>query len=113
MDRVRNHISFAVWFVGLTYLAVWPAAGSAVPALSPGLHLAGMMAVFWVSAKLIVILCGRLMATLLPPQAQMAMSTQRLIATLRHAMQQLFRRSEPPPRYVPPRREFGLRRDRR
>ena len=145
MDRVKDHISFVVWFAGLSYAALWPMAVPdvvmfwlspeapmsrgcgglsvaslqefcqlhAAAALSPGLHFIGMLAAFWVTARLMVLLILRLARMLLPHSAPNPLSLVRLRAALRQPLMLLtWRRCHraPPPRYVPPRREFGLRR---
>lgn len=138
MNRVRDHISFAIWFVGLSYAALWPAAvpnlvaGWIAPAvgdpagplgcsgmavtqlrelcqshqallLSPGLHLAGTAAAFWVTARLLWLPLRALLRPLAAKAHQRMRWRQMLGAalTLRH--------EPPPPRWVPPRRDFGLR----
>jgi hypothetical protein len=135
MNRVTDHISFAIWFVGLSYAALWPAAvpnlvvswlapAAADPApalgcagmavarlqelcqsheallLSPGLHLAGTAAAFWVTARLLWF-----------PLRPLAARAQWRARWRRMAGASLTRRAEPPPapRWVPPRRDFGLR----
>ncbi|RDV04865.1 hypothetical protein [Undibacter mobilis] len=111
MDRVKDYIRFVVWFVGLSYVALWPAAGSDLAPLSPGLHLIGMLAAFWVLARLCLLLCGRVAGKLLPKAAWASLSPRRLRAALGRVLMRLtLRRIEPPPpHYVHPRREFGLR----
>jgi len=145
MDRVKDYICFVAWFIGLSYVALWPAAvpdvvlawtapetraplacgGLSVAslhafcraheaaALSPGLHLIGMLAAFWVTARLLALLVLRLARSLVPPAAQTQPSLARFKAALRQPLTLLSHRRgrrAPPPRYVPPRREFGLRR---
>ena len=103
MDRVRNYISFVVWFVGLGYVALWPLAMTS-PLLSPGLHLVGAAAALWVIARLVWLAMRRLMRVAQPPAPWRA--------ALRQGVRVLRREppAPPPPRWVPPRREFGLRR---
>ncbi|MBS0247963.1 MAG: hypothetical protein JSR61_15215 [Proteobacteria bacterium] len=140
MNRAKDYICFVVWFVGLSYMALWPltvpsvvarmiapvanetaaplgCAGGTVaslqgfcqshPALllSPGLHLVGAAAALWVTARLMVLLLRRLLRTLLPKAHARGLVRQRLTAALRQ------RRAAPPspPRWVRPRRDFGLR----
>jgi len=145
MDRVKDYICFIVWFVGLSYVALWPMAVPdvvmswlspeeqlsrgceglsvaslrefcevhAAAALSPGLHLIGMLAAFWVTARLMALLIRRLLLALLRHPALNRLSPARFRAVLRQplALPTWPRcRPAPPPRYVPPRREFGLRR---
>lgn len=90
MNRVRNYISFAVWFVGLSYIALWPLAVEQ-PMLSLALHAVGAAAALWVVARLIWLVLRRLVP-------------RRLVRAARREP------PPPPPRWVPPRREFGLRR---
>ena len=68
MDRVRNYISFITWFVGLSYLALWPLAvpcagvtmeswrdtcqSHSALVLSPGLHVIGAAAAGWAVLRL-------------------------------------------------------------
>ncbi len=145
MNRVKDYISFAIWFVGLSYVALWPmvvpdsiaawlapqaripACGGlliaplqelcvahSVVALSPGLHLIGTMAAFWVTARLVLLVLllslRRLLPVLSPASPHDALSRARL--GLRQILTPLIgrRRSRPsPPRYVAARREFGMR----
>jgi hypothetical protein len=135
MDRVRDHICFAVWFVGLSYVALWPMAvpdsvaswlapeagtprgcgGLAIAslqelcsaheavALSPGMHLVGMLAAFWVTVRLMTLLLSIPLRWLPLARLQAALRLP-LTLLMRHRSRRL-----PPPRYVPRRREFGLR----
>jgi hypothetical protein len=144
MDRVKDYICFAVWFIGLSYVALWPmavpdsvvtwltpqapaprACGGLVVAslqelcrahetvaLSPGLHAIGMLAAFWVTARLMLLLLLRLARLLVPRAVQDLLSPARMHVVLRRPLTLLMRhRSRQPasPRYVPRRREFGLR----
>ncbi|MBS0534939.1 MAG: hypothetical protein JSR72_12855 [Proteobacteria bacterium] len=137
MNRVKDHISFAVWFVGLSYAALWPtavpnlvagriASAAAEPALgcsglavaqlqelcqshealmlSPGLHLAGIVAACWVTARLFWMPVRRLLR-LLAARADWRSRCRRIVGGA------LKQRDKPPPapRWVPPRRDFGLR----
>lgn len=108
MDRVRDHICFAVWFVGLSYLALWPMTGPGV--LSPGLHLAGALAAAWVMLRLIWLILARLVRAAWPGAARVSLSPARLANALKRS-RAIGRRfeAEAPPRWVPRRREFGLR----
>jgi len=144
MDRVKDYICFIVWFVGLSYVALWPMAvpdmvihwlstgepiargcgglsiGSlrelcqvhAAAALSPGLHLIGMLAAFWVTARLMALLILMVTRVLLWRAVIDPLAPARFRAALRRPLMLLtsrrWRRPQPP-RYVPPRREFGLR----
>jgi hypothetical protein len=154
MSRVKDYISFAIWFVGLSYVAVWPmavmesvaawlepqarmssACGGLVVAplqqlclaheavaLSPGLHLIGTLAAFWVTVRLMVLLVILPLRRLLPvkavpDKAQAVLALARITSVLRNSLAPKFlgplprlrSRPVPPRRYVPPRREFGLR----
>ncbi len=108
MNRVREYIRFAVCFSGLGYIVLWVMTGqesSMALHLSPGLHLAGMMSSACVVIGLLVRLflrgkCRR--------GADRAAYTPAAFVRLR-----LGQRNAPPPqppRYVPPRSHFGLRR---
>lgn len=139
MNRVKDHISFAIWFVGLSYAALWPAAvpnlvaGWIAPAvaepasafgcagmavaqlremcqshqtllLSPGLHLAGTAAAFWVTARILWLPLRRLLRPL-AASAQWRTRWRRMAGGgLKHRDEAL-----PVRRWVPPRRDFGLR----
>ena len=144
MDRVKDYICFIVWFVGLSYVALWPMAVPnvvmswllpegqlsrgcdglsvvslrefcqvhAAAALSPGLHLIGMLAAFWVTARLMALVVLRLARALLPQVASNKLPPERFRVALRQRLIALTSRRwrhAQPPRYVPPRREFGLR----
>jgi len=144
MDRVKDYICFIVWFVGLSYVALWPMAVPdvvmswlwpeapisrgcgglsvvslrelcqvhAAATLSPGLHFIGLLAAFWVTVRLMALLMLRLARALLPRGATHPSPLARFPAALRRLLAVLtWRRCRPapPPRYVPPRREFGLR----
>ncbi len=80
-------------------------------ALPPGLHLIGTLAAFWVTVRLSMLLCLRMAKAVFPPAARSSLSSVRLIAILRRPLSRLRRghHEPPPPRYVPRRREFGLR----
>lgn len=139
MDRAKDYICFVIWFVGLGYMALWPltvpsivalvigpatgtatlgCAGAAVaslqglcrshPALllSPGLHLAGSAAALWVTARLMVLLARRLLRTLRLKAHGRGAFWPGLAAALRQHRES----RQSPPRWVPPRRDFGLRR---
>lgn len=142
MDRVKDYIGFTVWFIGLSYVALWPTAvpdsitlwlappgrpplacgGPVVAplqalcrvhetvALPPGLHLIGTLAAFWVTARLMMLLCVRIARAVVPPAVRSSLSSARLTAILRRPLMRLRGSGpEPPPRYVPRRRDFGLR----
>jgi hypothetical protein len=99
MNRVWDYAGFAVWFVGLGYIAVWfvPDHGS----LSPALHVVGLTAAGLVAVRLMVLAIARLRR----PAAGVAP----VAARKPHAM--VKPRAEPP-RPLPtvkPRRHFGLR----
>ena len=126
MNLVRDYIGFAVRFVGLGYMALWPltAAGEGVadvdlsflcggilapcrwsPALhlSPGLHIAGTLSAAFVLGVLALRLLRRVRRKQ-PPDAVYAKPD--IAGRLK-----LKRRppAPPPRRYVPRRSEFGLR----
>jgi hypothetical protein len=103
MNRVTSYINFAVWFVGLAYAALWPLAAEQ-PTLSIGVHVVGAASGLWVAICLIGFGVRRLMRGV------------RFDLKGRFSLRQsikAMRRAEPTPparRWVPPRREFGLRR---
>lgn len=121
MDRVRNYISFITWFVGLSYLALWPLAvpcagltmeswrdtcqSHSALVLSPGLHVIGAAAAGWVVLRLGLFGLRRLLRTVSPKAERGGAWRQALAASLKQNRKPL-----PPPRWVPRRREFGLRR---
>ncbi len=127
MNRVQDYFGFAMWFLGLGYIALWPltahddgvalldmlsvcgrqsviaeliCASHGEMHLSPGLHLVGVLAV----AGVILGLAGRPIRRWL-----------RLRATARGRLGALVprrysnRRAPPPRRFVKPRSQFGLR----
>lgn len=127
MNLVRDYVGFAVRFVGLGYMALWPltAAGEGVadvdlsflcggtfapchwsPALhlSPGLHIAGTLSAAFV---LLLLLLRPLRRWWQNRTATAKIAGPDIIARLK-----LVRRPRPAPlprRYVPRRSEFGLR----
>lgn len=120
MDRAKDHICFAIWFVGISYMALWPLAlpcGLATESwrdlcqshealmLSPGLHLTGGAAACCVTLRVLLLLLRRLLRMLLPPAVQRTARWQKFSALLRLGCD-----VPAPPRWVPPRRDFGLRR---
>lgn len=124
MNRVWDHLRFAVWFCGIGYMVLWPltehhngiaavslacgpsftieficAPRAGLP-LSPGLHLAGMIS----SAFVVMCLALRPLRWRrfrAPKGGQTPLSIVK--ARIRR------RRAPPPRRYVQPRAHFGLR----
>lgn len=129
MNRVTDYMRFAMWFLGLGYIALWPVTAQdnafapmglsficgqlALPdflcgtqaglRLSPGLHLAGMTS----SACVLICLVLRPLRRRFRGRANgSAKAMASPVARLRLGK----RRAPPPPRrYVPPRSHFGLR----
>jgi hypothetical protein len=54
MNRVWDYISFAVWFAGLGYIALWAFGPSEQLMLSPGLHAAGVGAAMFIPVRLLM-----------------------------------------------------------
>ncbi len=120
MDRAKDHICFVIWFVGISYMALWPlalpCAGLATESwqnicqsqealmLSPGLHLIGGAAACCVTLRLLLLLLRRLLR-LLPQPVWHATRWQKVAAWLKPGCD-----VPPSPRWVPRRRDFGLRR---
>ncbi|MCW5688511.1 MAG: hypothetical protein KIT76_08205 [Pseudolabrys sp.] len=102
MNRVWNYLSFAVWFVGLSYMALWPLAIEQ-PMLSAAMHGLGAVAALWVMARLAWLALRRLLRAAGVP-ARWRLALRQSVNALRRDP------PAPPPRWVPPRREFGLRR---
>lgn len=105
MNRVKDYIRFAVWFSGLGYIALWPLTAHGALHLSPGLHLAGMM------ASACVVICS-VLRPLRPLRRWLrgraaAPSQPSPLARLRLGRKS--RPAPPPHRYVRPRSHFGLR----
>lgn len=139
MNRVRDYIQFAVWFVGLGYIVLWPltardndiaklsaywACGdepseqvnwlcnpSHALHLSPGLHLVGLMSAICVIAR---VLMHRLCRSRRPPGAEAtapAIASRIPMLLQRPARAPQPARQEPrsPVRSVRSRKYFGLR----
>ena len=127
MNRVQDYMGFALWFVGLGYMALSPltahdnglaafdlifvcdrrffAAELICPShgalhLSPGLHLVGLLGSAWVLAGLVLRPVRRWR------RSRAAVHDRSLFG----AVQLRPKRPAPPPRrYVKPRSHFGLR----
>ncbi|HEY1310871.1 MAG TPA: hypothetical protein VGF02_07965, partial [Pseudolabrys sp.] len=54
MNRVWDYISFAVWFAGLGYIAMWLFGSPGHLVLPPGLHAIGVAAVMLVPVRLLL-----------------------------------------------------------
>ncbi len=131
MNRVKDYIQFAVGFVGVGYIVLWPLTahdnGIApleaaficghsfgltdlichpphVLRLSPGLHLIGSISVAFIGLR---VLFRRLYRRRAPAGDRTALpSAARIITALR---QPLAQKPMPPLRRVKPRSHFGLR----
>ncbi len=103
MNRVRDYINFAVCFSGLGYIVLWPLTAYDALHLSPGLHLAGMMASAFVMISLVLRPLRRRLRGRAAAPSQLSP-----LARLR--LDRIGRSAPPPPRrYVRPRSHFGLR----
>jgi hypothetical protein len=130
MDRVRAYINFAVWFIGLGYIVLWPLtvhdSGIATleasficggrsfaqldmlcnPAyplrLSPGLHLVGLVSVVCIVLRLLLRQVRRSRRALIA-------LTPRTLATRIPAALRSRKKPVCPPRLIKPRKHFGLR----
>jgi hypothetical protein len=98
MNRVWDYISFAVWFAGLGYIAMWLFGSPGHLVLPPGLHAIGVAAVMLVPVRLLLRATGARRHGA-PTAAQPRM----LAAVLRPW------RKPPCRRPVKPRSHFGLR----
>ncbi len=100
MNRVQDYMGFVLWFVGLGYMALSPLTAHDAVHLSPGLHVAGMLASVWVVAGL----------AWLPIRRWRRSRAAVRDPSLSGAVQLRPKRPAPPPRrYVKPRSHFGLR----
>lgn len=109
LERVRNHISFVVWFVGLSYGALGLYRTHETVVLSPGLHLIGLLAALWITLRLLWLMMLRIVRMMLRRAPAVPLPSLPLHAALKR-MRMIGRRSDAPPkRWVPRRREFGLR----
>ena len=100
MNRVQDYIGFALWFVGLGYMALTPLTAHDALHLSPGLHVAGMLASAWVLAGLVLWPIRRWR------RSRAAVRDPSLSGTVQLRPK---RPAPPPRRYVKPRSHFGLR----
>jgi hypothetical protein len=97
MTRVRDYISFAVWFAGLGYIVMWLLGSPDHLALPPALHAIGTAAAVLVPVRL-------LLRTLKRHGAVPAISP--LPAAVPRPLR---RKATYPVRTVKPRSHFGLR----
>lgn len=102
MNRVRDYMGFALWFLGLGYMALWPLTAHDAVHLSPGLHLVGTVASVWVVAGLALrpIRRWRRSRAAVNEPVSLGAISPRLARPARPL---------PPRRYVKPRSHFGLR----
>jgi hypothetical protein len=100
MNRVWDYISFAVWFAGLGYIALWAVGPSEQLMLSPGLHAAGMGAAMFVPVRLLMRAVSR--RRLAAQNAPHPRNPAAVLRTPRH-------KPAYPYRPVKPRNHFGLR----
>jgi hypothetical protein len=134
MNRVKDHIQFAVCFTGLGYVALWPltAHTGAIAAfeadlicggrflteaicrvapmmtLSSGLHLLGLLSAVAVVLRYAAQRLVRFRRVAAPAAVALAVSPARVAAMLKLRMPKV-RASGVKLRPVKPRREFGLR----
>jgi hypothetical protein len=100
MNRVWDHIGFAVWFAGLGYIVLWLLGSPDHLTLPPGLHALGVASAMFVPVRLLVRAVGRHRSA-----AQSAVRPRKPTAVLRP----LRRKPAYPLRQVKPRHHFGLR----
>ncbi len=100
MNRVRDYMGFALWFLGLGYMALWPLTAHDALHLSPGSHLVGMLAAAWVVAGLALRPIRRWR------RSRAAVNDRVSFGAL---SPRTARPAPPPRRYVKPRSNFGLR----
>ncbi len=100
MNRVLDYMGFALWFLGLGYMALWPLTAHDALYLSPGLHLVGMLASVWVLAGLALWPIRRSRRSLAAVNKRASSGTLKPRSA---------RPPPPPRRYVKPRSHFGLR----
>jgi len=76
VPRLRDYIGFAVWFAGLSYMAIWLLAwGTLGRALPPSLHILGALMFLAVAGQgmyLVLRRARRRRASSAPPMAQVA-----------------------------------------
>ena len=102
MNRVRDYIGFAVWFVGLGYIVMWLLSSPDLLLLPPVLHVVGLASAVFVPVRLLMRAISRRRAA---AGAVRAVSARKPAAVLQP------RRRKParPLRSVKPRSHFGLR----
>ena len=97
MTRVRDYISFAIWFAGLGYIAMWLLGSPDHSTLPPSLYAVGMATAVLVPVRLFLLIVKRRRA---PP----AISRQPAVV-----LRPPRRKTTYPLRAVKPRSHFGLR----
>jgi hypothetical protein len=128
MGRVSDYARFAIWLLGIGYIAFWPllshdgngplGAALVCPsflgflchfphafALPPALQWIGLLSAGWIGLTLLARLIGRMRRGAIGRTRAASALSARIPATVRP------RRSKPlaPVRHVKPRRQFGLR----
>ena len=99
MNRVWDHIGFAVWFAGLGYIVMWLLRSPDLLLLPPALHVLGVASAMFVPVRLLLRAMSRRRAS------AGAVPTRKPAAVLRPPR----RKSSYPLRSVKPRSHFGLR----
>lgn len=111
MHRVKDHICFAVSFIGLGYIVLWMVTAPLI--LPPGIHLAGLISTLYVAARSAWWLVRRARCTNVPAGVAAPVPPGRLSVVRKRPPGQSIRRHLAPPqqpaRWVRPRSEFGLR----
>jgi hypothetical protein len=134
VNRFKGYLGFAVWFVGLGYVALWPLAASGYGGTLFGASLlCGGSDTHLFGANVLAMLCHVKHPLTLPPTLHVMGFSATIVAGLRFIYRTLYRyrraravamaapsvelptamvRRQPPlrlPRRFPPRRHFGLR----
>jgi hypothetical protein len=102
MHRVRDYISFAVWFAGLGYIVMWLLSSPDLLLLPTSLHVVGVASAIFVPVRLLVRTVRRRRAA---PGA-IGVNPARKPAAVRRPSR---RKPTHPLRSVKPRSHFGLR----
>jgi hypothetical protein len=101
MNRVWDHIGFAIWFAGLGYIVMWLLSSPDLLLLPPALHLLGMASAMFVPVHFLLRAIRRRRAA----SAACPVCARKPAAVLRPPR----RKTSYPLRPVKPRSHFGLR----
>ena len=102
MNRVRDYIGFAVWFVGLGYIVMWLLSSPDLLLLPPVLHVVGIASAIFVPVRLLTRAISRRRAATGALRAVPARTPATVLRPPR-------RKTSYPLRSVKPRSHFGLR----